>query len=89
MKKTIAYLQQTHAEHIAVYGEHNRERLTGLHETQHIDTFSWGIGGRDVSIRIPGHCAKQGYGYMEDRRPAANVDPYIVVSAKGMRREQC
>ena len=27
-------------EHMAVYGEYNDERLTGLHETAHVDDFS-------------------------------------------------
>jgi len=31
-------------EHIAVYGPDNDQRLTGLHETQSIDKFSWGVG---------------------------------------------
>lgn len=30
------------------------------------------------SIRIPRHVAAQGYGYLEDRRPASNIDPYRV-----------
>ena len=32
----------------------------------------------DKSIRIPLNVAKEGCGYLEDRRPAANLDPYLV-----------
>ncbi len=67
-----------HKEHIAEYGAHNSERLTGLHETCSIDQFKWGVGDRGASIRIPLGTAQQGYGYLEDRRPSANVDPYRV-----------
>ena len=69
------------AEHIAVYGKHNRERLTGHHETASIDQFSYGVANRGASIRIPRETAAKGYGYLEDRRPASNIDPYIT-SAK-------
>ena len=41
--------------------------------------FSYGIGNRAASIRIPTSVAnKGGAGYIEDRRPASNIDPYIV-----------
>ena len=39
--------------HISVYGADNDQRLTGDHETQSIDTFSYGISDRGASIRIP------------------------------------
>ncbi len=39
--------------HIEVYGAHNEIRLTGEHETESIDTFSFGIADRGASIRIP------------------------------------
>ena len=71
-------LQANHATHMAVYGEHNEERMTGLHETSSIHECTWGISDRGRSIRIPRHVANQGYGYLEDRRPAANLDPYLV-----------
>lgn len=71
-------LEKRHEEHIAVYGEGNRERLTGLHETGDIDSFSWGVADRGSSIRIPRQCAKDGKGYFEDRRPASNGDPYQI-----------
>jgi glutamine synthetase len=71
-------LEKKHKEHIAVYGAHNEERLTGLHETCSIDQFRYGISDRGASIRIPAHVEENGCGYLEDRRPAANMDPYIV-----------
>jgi glutamine synthetase len=61
-----------------VYGEGNERRLTGLHETQAIDTFSWDVSDRGASIRIPWQVEKDGFGYLEDRRPSANCDPYEV-----------
>ncbi|MEO0639196.1 MAG: glutamine synthetase, partial [Bacteroidota bacterium] len=71
----------THQEHIAVYGSENHERLTGLHETQHIDVFSYGNSDRGASIRVPISVYNGGWkGYLEDRRPASNADPYRVAA---------
>ena len=55
--------------------------MTGLHETSSINDFSFGVANRGCSIRIPRDTAKNGKGYIEDRRPASNIDPYLV-SAK-------
>lgn len=74
----IKALEARHSEHIAVYGHGLEERLTGLHETAHISQFSSGVGDRGASIRIPRAVALQGYGYLEDRRPGANANPYEV-----------
>jgi glutamine synthetase len=71
-------LEARHAEHIAVYGEGNEDRLTGLHETAAIDKFTYAVADRGGSIRIPRQCAKDGKGYFEDRRPASNADPYQI-----------
>ncbi|KAL0949472.1 hypothetical protein HGRIS_009525 [Hohenbuehelia grisea] len=76
----IEKLSQKHNEHILVYGEDNDLRLTGRHETGHISNFSSGVANRGASIRVPRHVAAQGYGYLEDRRPASNIDPYRVTS---------
>ncbi|CAK9087008.1 unnamed protein product [Durusdinium trenchii] len=65
-------------EHIAEYGEDNDKRLTGKHETCDINTFKYGVANRGASIRIPREAEKSGRGYMEDRRPGANCDPYRV-----------
>ena len=74
-------LRARHEEHIKVYGAHNIERLTGLHETAPITSFRWGVSDRGSSIRIPLATANDGHGYFEDRRPAANCDPYEVCKA--------
>jgi len=65
-------------EHIEAYGEGNEKRLTGKHETCDINTFKYGVANRGASIRIPREAEANGRGYMEDRRPAANCDPYRV-----------
>ncbi len=65
-------------EHLAVYGIGNEERLTGAHETCSITEFRFGVSDRGASIRIPLQVSQEGCGYLEDRRPAANADPYQV-----------
>ena len=68
-------------EHIDVYGEYNDERLTGLHETASINDFSYGISDRGASIRIPIITVEKGWkGWLEDRRPASNADPYKIAN---------
>ena len=76
----IEKLSKKHAEHIKAYGEGNEKRLTGKHETQSIDKFSWGVAHRGASIRVGNETAHDGMGYFEDRRPASNMDPYVVSS---------
>lgn len=66
--------------HIAVYGPDNEMRLTGHHETQSIHKFSYGLSDRGASIRMPVNFIKNGYkGYLEDRRPNSEADPYQIV----------
>jgi len=66
-------------EHIAVYGPDNHLRLTGLHETQSIDKFNWGVANRGASVRVPNSFIPAGYkGYLEDRRPNSQGDPYKI-----------
>jgi glutamine synthetase len=77
--ETCKKLERTHKDHMKVYGKYNDERLTGFHETSSINDFSWGISNRGCSIRIPLNVNKDGCGYLEDRRPSANLDPYLVV----------
>ena len=68
-------------EHIAVYGPDNHLRLTGLHETQSIDKFNYGIANRGASVRVPHSFVNNGYkGYLEDRRPNSQGDPYKIAS---------
>ena len=79
-KSILESFRKNHAKHIAVYGSKNEERLTGDHETASINQFSYGASDRGASIRIPVSTAKTWKGYLEDRRPASNADPYLVVS---------
>jgi glutamine synthetase len=79
--KLMAAFEKNVADHIAVYGPDNHMRLTGKHETASIDSFSWGLGDRGASIRLPMGFIKNGYrGYMEDRRPNSMGDPYQIAS---------
>lgn len=80
INKAINALSFKHQEHIAVYGDGLAERLTGLHETASINEFKQGVADRGASIRIPQAVALKGYGYLEDRRPGANADPYAVAA---------
>jgi glutamine synthetase len=76
--EAIEKLQAKHMEHIDAYGKGNERRLTGAHETAPIDKFSYGVANRGCSVRIPRDAEADGFGYFEDRRPASNMDPYIV-----------
>lgn len=80
IKHAIDALSKRHREHIEVYGAGLEDRLTGKHETASISTFSSGVSDRGCSIRIPRNVANQGYGYIEDRRPGANANPYEVAA---------
>ncbi|KAK5972659.1 Glutamine synthetase [Trichostrongylus colubriformis] len=75
-------LAATHKEAISVYdphgGEDNKHRLTGRHETSSAEKFTWGVANRAASVRIPRGVAQDGKGYLEDRRPSSNCDPYQV-----------
>ena len=75
----FSVFEKNHIKHIANYGSSNEMRLTGRHETQSIDKFSWGVSDRGSSIRVPQATAKEWIGYLEDRRPASNADPYRIV----------
>ncbi len=78
IQNAIKALEKTHHQHIAVYGHGLSERLTGNHETACIEHFSFGVSDRGASIRIPHAVEKNNCGYLEDRRPGANADPYEV-----------
>uniref|UniRef100_A0A3B3SR69 Glutamine synthetase n=1 Tax=Paramormyrops kingsleyae TaxID=1676925 RepID=A0A3B3SR69_9TELE len=82
MEEAIEKLKERHAQHIRVYdprgGQDNLRRLTGLQETSSIHSFTAGVADRGASVRIPRQVGLQGWGYFEDRRPAANCDPYAV-----------
>ena len=80
IEDAISKLSLNHNAHIAEYGYGLEDRLTGKHETCSISEFKSGTANRTASIRIPRQVAEQGYGYMEDRRPGANADPYRVAA---------
>jgi glutamine synthetase len=80
IKKAILNLSLRHDLHISEYGEGNERRLTGLHETASISDFSWGVANRGCSIRVGRDTEAKGKGYLEDRRPASNMDPYTVTA---------
>lgn len=71
-------LKKRHKLHVEHYGEMLAERLIGTHETSSMSKFNWGTANRTTSVRIPRPVATKGYGYMEDRRPGANADPYVI-----------
>jgi glutamine synthetase len=81
----IEKLKAEHPRHIRLYdpkdGLDNARRLTGHHETSSIHDFSAGVANRGASIRIPRHVGEDQMGYLEDRRPASNCDPYKVTEA--------
>jgi len=75
----MAAFDEYKGDHIAVYGPDNHMRLTGLHETQAIDKFNYGVANRGASIRVPHSFMKDDYrGYLEDRRPNSLGDPYQI-----------
>lgn len=75
----VKRLETNHHFMMKYYGNNNK-RLTGKHETSDPEIFSWGIGTRNTSVRIPNHVKLNNKGYFEDRRPASDIDPYIVTS---------
>ena len=79
--KLMKAFEDAREDHIAVYGPHNEMRLTGKHETASIHEFSWGVADRGASIRVPHSFVKNDYkGYLEDRRPNSEGDPYQIAS---------
>lgn len=85
IEKIIEKLRARHVQHIRVSdphgGQDNKRRLTGFNETSNIHEFSAAVANRGVSIRIPLQVGQAKRGYLEDRRPAANCDPYVVTGA--------
>lgn len=73
--------EKNHQLHMKLYGADNDKRLTGIHETSSFTDFSYGTGNRAASFRIPTSVTHDnGKGYIEDRRPGSNIDPYLVSS---------
>jgi len=76
--KACEALGEKAEEHITNYGPGVEKRLTGLHETAPWTEYSYGVSNRGASVRIPWQVEKDQKGYIEDRRPNANMDPYVV-----------
>jgi glutamine synthetase len=85
VEEAIIKLSKEHPKHIKAYdprgGKDNERRLLGRLETSSIDKFTWGVADRSCSVRIPRGVAKAQKGYLEDRRPSSNMDPYSVCNA--------
>jgi glutamine synthetase len=64
--------------HVENYGPGIKDRLTGAHETAHWSSYKYGTSDRGASVRIPWAVEKAKKGWLEDRRPNANMDPYVV-----------
>jgi glutamine synthetase len=73
-------MEQLHSTTIKNYGTGNDLRLLGAYETSNYSKFTYGVGSRDTSVRVPNSVPKNEWkGYLEDRRPSSNCDPYRVV----------
>lgn len=85
IEAAIEKLRVEHDRHIRLYdphgGEDNKRRLLGHFETSSITDFSAGVANRGASIRIPRQVGEDKKGYLEDRRPSSNCDPYVVTEA--------
>lgn len=82
IQEAIRCLSMRHYQHIRAYdpneGRDNERRLTEIHGTSYIHDFSARVADRRACIRVPRQVAEDGRGYLEDRRPASNCDPYAV-----------
>ena len=80
IKKHMEKLEKFKDRTVLTYGVDNHLRMTGKHETAKLNEFSWSVGHRGVSVRIPGSDPEKNKGYYEDRRPSGNCDPWLVSS---------
>ena len=78
--KCMKYLADTHADTLKFYGKGNEKRLTGKNETSSMTEFTYDVANRGTSVRIPTDTFEEKCGYFEDRRPAANIDPYLATA---------
>ncbi|MDH6117354.1 glutamine synthetase [Kitasatospora sp. GAS204B] len=76
--ESLGASQEIVLEHVSQYGDEIQSRLTGKHETAPWNVYSYGVSDRGASVRIPWQVEVEKKGYIEDRRPNANVDPYVV-----------
>lgn len=85
IEAAIQRLEKTHLPFLGLCdpsgGLDNEQRLKGWFCTAPYQEFCWGIENRNASIRIPRLVADAGKGFLEDRRPASNFDPYLVTGA--------
>ena len=80
IEEYIQRFEKNHMKLIECCSKENKERLSGKCETAKWDTFSWGVGTRNTSIRVPNEVFKNKCGYLEDRRPGADIDPYLYLT---------
>ena len=80
IEEAIEKLFTKHLEHMEVYGDGNKERMSGEYETSKWDEFSSGVGNRGCSVRIGNDTKRNECGYFEDRRPSSNMNPYLVTA---------
>jgi glutamine synthetase len=80
IETALVGLRNTHDDAMLCYGINNDKRMTGEHETSNASVFSYGVANRKCSIRIPRSTAANMSGYIEDRRPGSNIDPYLATS---------
>lgn len=78
IKAAMVNMAETHKTDVLNYGEDNHLRLTGVHETSSLKEFSWNSNDRSMSVKLAAGVEKLGKGYFEDRRPASNMNPYLV-----------
>ncbi|TQF03025.1 glutamine synthetase [Kitasatospora acidiphila] len=76
--ESLGESQEKVMEHVNQYGDDIQSRLTGKHETAPWNVYSYGVSDRGASVRIPWQVEVEKKGYIEDRRPNANIDPYVV-----------
>lgn len=89
IEECVKKLEKSHMKHIEKYGNDeatNKMRLSGKFETAPYDKFTWGVANRKASIRLQREVKEKGKGFMEDRRPAGDCDPYLVC---GLLLETC
>lgn len=77
IEEYIKRFEENHMKLIDCCSEKNKERLSGKFETARWDRFTWGVGTRNTSIRVPNDTFKNKCGYLEDRRPGSDIDPYL------------
>jgi glutamine synthetase len=80
IERIMTDLSGLHATWMPQLGDGNEARLTGIHETSSMDRFTWAVGSRASSVRIPYSTARDHCGYFEDRRPAANANPFQILA---------